>query len=156
MPLKRVFTIGHSTHPIDLFIGLLGAHGIQALADVRRFPSSRYNPQFNQKAIERSLRDAGISYHHMVSLGARREGLDDGSANYADYAKTEQFHRALVPLEDLAQKSAVAVMCAEALWTQCHRRFIADALTRDGFAVTHILSPNHSREAERSPKLPVL
>jgi uncharacterized protein (DUF488 family) len=155
-PRKRVFTIGHSTHPIDVFIGLLKAHGIEALADVRRFPASRYNPQFNQATLQRPLQDAGIAYHHMVSLGGRREGAEAGLSNYADYAKTEQFQIALAPLEDLAVDRRVAIMCAEALPSRCHRRFIADAMEHAGFAVTHIMSPAHDREAERSPTLPGL
>jgi len=153
---KIVFTIGHSTHPIERFIALLRAHGIEALADVRRFPASRYNPQFNQNMLARSLREAGISYHHMVSLGGRREGSETGLAGYSDYAKTEQFQTALAPLEDMATQRRVAVMCAEALPSHCHRRFLADAMERHGFAVTHILSAEHERESERSPTLPGL
>jgi uncharacterized protein (DUF488 family) len=153
---KTVFTIGHSTHPIDIFIALLGAHKIEALADVRRFPASRYNPQFNQNMLARALREAGISYHHMVSLGGRREGPEAGLAGYSDFAKTAQFQEALAPLEGLAAKRRVAIMCAEALPAHCHRRFIADAMEQHGFAVTHILSDELTREAERSPKFPDL
>ncbi|MDB5396088.1 MAG: repair protein, partial [Rhodospirillales bacterium] len=138
------------------FIGLLSAHKIKALADVRRFPASRYNPQFNQKALWQSLRNAGISYHHMVSLGGRREGAEPSSANYAEYAKTEHFQAALAPLEDIAGKNRVAIMCAEALPSRCHRRFIAAAMERHGFTITHIMSPEHDRVAKRSPTLPGL
>jgi uncharacterized protein (DUF488 family) len=151
MPPKPVFTIGHSTHPIDLFLSLLKSHRIEALADVRSFPVSRRHPQFNRSALERSLGNAGITYHHMVSLGGRREGFA-----YSDYAKTEAFQQALGSLEELAESLKIAVMCAEALPENCHRRFIAEALKADGFAVTHILSPRHDREKVQSPTLPGL
>jgi uncharacterized protein (DUF488 family) len=103
---KTVFTIGHSNHPIDRFIALLAAHGVEALADVRRIPASRYNPQFNQNMLARALREARISYHHMVSLGGRRERAEAGLAGYSDYVKTEQFQGALAPLEELADEAA--------------------------------------------------
>jgi uncharacterized protein (DUF488 family) len=158
---KAVFTIGHSNHPISTFIALLRAHKIEALADVRSFPGSRRNPQFNQPALSHSLNDAGISYHHMVSLGGKREssampGTSGGGrfSSYIEYTKTEQFQLSLEYLEDLTASKRVAVMCAEALWTNCHRSIIAEEMTRHGFTVTHIMSGTHRHEAERSPTLP--
>jgi uncharacterized protein (DUF488 family) len=160
---KAVFTIGHSNHPIDAFIALLRAHKIEALADVRSFPGSRRNPQFNQAALRQSLNDAGITYHHMVSLGGKREspGTQEQQKNhpfsaYIEYSKTEQFQKSLKSLEDLTVGRRVAVMCAEALWTNCHRSIIAEEMTRHGFTVTHIMSGTHGHEAERSPTLPGL
>ena len=47
MAEATIFTIGHSTHPIDEFISMLNAHGIRKLIDVRTIPKSRHNPQFN-------------------------------------------------------------------------------------------------------------
>src|SRR6185312_11777994 len=95
---RAVFTIGHSSHPIATFIDLLRTHGIEALVDVRSFPGSRRNPQFNQPALREALNAAGISYHHMVSLGGKRESLHAHSAHksrpfsaYIEYSKSEQF-----------------------------------------------------------------
>jgi uncharacterized protein (DUF488 family) len=150
-PPRPVFTIGHSVHRIDLFLTLLKSQGIEALADVRSFPASRRHPQFNREALERSLGNAGIAYYHMVSLGGRHEGMA-----YSDYTKTERFQQALSELEALAESRKTVAMCAEALPANCHRRFIAEALEADGFAVTHILDPRHDRERARSPTLPGL
>ena len=160
---KEVFTIGHSNHPIHEFITLLRAHGIEALADVRSFPGSRRNPQFNQAALRQSLSAAGIAYHHMGSLGGKRESQDVTGQQknrpfsaYVEYTKTEQFQLSLKVLEDLTEGSAVAVMCAEALWTNCHRSIIAEEMTRHGFNVTHIMSAARAHEVELSPTLPGL
>lgn len=162
-PPKHVFTIGHSNHPIGDFIALLRAHEIKALADVRSFPGSRRNPQFNQAALKQSLNDAGISYHHMGSLGGKRESPTGAHAQkarpfsaYIEYSKTEQFQTSLRELEDLTQGRRVAIMCAEALWTNCHRSVIAQEMTRHGFTVAHIMSAARERDAERSPTLPGL
>ncbi len=165
-PPKQVFSIGHSTHPIGEFIGLLSLHGIELLADVRAFPGSRHQPQFNRETLERSLGEAGIHYHHMVSLGGRRKRQDvpkhdthwrnPSFANYADYTKTQPFQEGLATLEDLAVKNRVAMMCAEALWWRCHRRIIADEMAKNGFSVTHIMSADHRRKTDRSPMLPGL
>ena len=160
---KAVFTIGHSTHPIATFIALLRAHQIEALVDVRSFPGSRRNPQFNQPALRAALRAAGISYHHMVSLGGKRESLQAAGVHksapfsaYREYSKTEQFQNSLKELEDMTSGRRVAVMCAEALWTHCHRSIIAEEMTRHGFIVTHIMPDDLTHAAERSPTLPGL
>jgi uncharacterized protein (DUF488 family) len=160
---KAVFTIGHSSHPIGAFIALLRAHKIEALADVRSFPGSRRNPQFNQAALRQSLNEAGITYHHMVSLGGKRESSATPGPQknrpfsaYIEYSKTEQFQSSLKSLEDLTASKRVAVMCAEALWTNCHRSIIAEEMTRHGFTVTHIMSGTHGDDAKRSPTLPGL
>ena len=149
--------------PIAAFIALLRAHKIEALADVRAFPGSRWNPQFNQAALRQSLKDAGITYHHMVSLGGKRESQSVTGQQknrpysaYIEYSKTEQFQISLWSLEDMTRGMRVAVMCAEALWTNCHRSIIAEEMTRHGFTVTHIMSGTHGEEAERSPTLPGL
>jgi len=160
---KAVFTIGHSSHPIAAFIELLRAHDIEALVDVRSFPGSRRNPQFNQPALREALTAAGISYHHMVSLGGKRESPDAATAHknkpfsaYIDYSKTERFQSSLNELEELTSGRRLAVMCAEALWTHCHRSIIAEEMTRHGFTVTHIMPGDLARAAERSPTLPGL
>ncbi len=160
---KAVFTIGHSSHPIATFIALLRTHQIGALADVRSFPGSRRNPQFNQAVLKQALTDAGISYHHMVSLGGKRESPDAAAtpksrpfSAYREYTKTEQFQMSLKQLEDMISGQRIAVMCAEAQWIHCHRSIIAEEMTRHGFVVTHIMPDNLSRAAERSPTLPGL
>jgi uncharacterized protein (DUF488 family) len=162
-PPKQVFSIGHSNHSIGDFIGLLKAHKIEALADVRSFPGSRHNPQFNQAALRLSLNHAGISYHHMVSLGGKRESSNPADGHkarpfsaYIEYSKTEQFQSSLKELEDITEDRNVAVMCAEAMWTNCHRSIILEEMTRHGFTVTHIMSAARERDAERSPTLPGL
>ena len=160
---KAVFTIGHSSHPIATFIDLLRAHDIEALVDVRSFPGSRRNPQFNQPALRDALKAAGISYHHMVSLGGKHESSKAAGAYklkpfsaYIEYVKTEHFQISLKELEDMTSGRRVAVMCAEALWTHCHRSIIAEEMTRHGFTVTHIMPDDLARAAEQSPTLPGL
>jgi uncharacterized protein (DUF488 family) len=159
-----IFTIGHSIRRIDRFIDLLQLHTIESLVDVRSFPGSRRHPQFNQSALFASLRAAGIAYNHMVTLGGKHKSPDAAKpdiyrknrpfASYADYTKTLAFRAALIELETLAARTRVGIMCAEADWTQCHRAIIAEELAKDGFAVTHIMSPDHDRAAELSPRLP--
>ena len=147
----RLWTIGHSTHPLEKFIELLQANEIEALADVRRFPGSRRYPQFNQEALAASLSDAGIEYRHFVDLGGRRTERLANSPNtgwrvesfnaYADYMQSGEFLAALDSLMAAARDKSTAIMCSEALPQKCHRRLIADALTSRGWEVRHLLSP---------------
>lgn len=159
----RVYTIGHSTRPIGAFVDLLRADGVDLLADVRRFPRSRRHPHFNIEALAANLESAGIGYRHFEALGGRRKSslTDDASPNagwetagfrsYADYAMTPPFRDALAALIDLAQTRLPAIMCAEALWWQCHRRIISDYLLVADIDVVHILGARETKPAELTP-----
>jgi uncharacterized protein (DUF488 family) len=152
-----LWTIGHSTRPWPEFLALLKAHAIGALADVRRFPGSRRHPQFGQESLDRSLRDSGMVYRHFPELGGRRQPRPD-SANtawrnaafrgYADYMATADFKTGIKRLLELADSQSTAIMCAEALWWQCHRSLIADYLKAHGHTILHI---NGASKTEAHP-----
>jgi uncharacterized protein (DUF488 family) len=88
----EVLTIGHSTHPIETFLGLLHQHGVTAVADVRSAPYSRFNPQFNKDALEHDLKEHGIRYVFLGrELGARSDDpscYDKGRVQYGRLART--------------------------------------------------------------------
>jgi uncharacterized protein (DUF488 family) len=156
-PSREVLTIGHSTHPIAVFLALLQAHAIELVVDVRSFPGSRRHPQFNKDVLARALGDSGIGYYHMGSLGGRRKELPHGNdLSYAEYATTAEFRAAVEALEELAGQNRIAIMCAEANWRQCHRAVIASALVADGVRVTHILPPSLAASSDLAPELPGL
>src|SRR5438270_12109406 len=77
-----VFTIGHGTRPVDELLTCLREAGVETLVDVRRFPSSRWNPQFGQAALAESLGAIGVAYRHEVELGGRRSG-EPGAERFA-------------------------------------------------------------------------
>jgi uncharacterized protein (DUF488 family) len=131
---KVIYTVGHSTLPSDDLIALLKRYTIQTVADVRRFPTSRKNPQFAKDVLCSALRSAGMDY---VWLGDDLGGYRAGG--YEAYMQTDGFHEGLTRLEELACRSTTAVMCAEKLFSRCHRRLIADALVERGWRVVHIV-----------------
>ena len=148
MKKPRIFTIGHSTRPIDEFISLLQSHGIEEVVDVRSIPMSRHNPQFNTDALSRSLGQAHIRYTHLKELGGlRRTTMDSvnlGWKNasfrgYADYMATPEFANGLEALMKIASQRNAAMMCAEAVPWRCHRSLIADALTKKGWLVRDVI-----------------
>ncbi len=146
---RPILTVGHSTHPIERFLALLGRHRVTLLADLRSLPSSRRWPQFNQAALEESLKRAGVDYRWLKRLGGRRRGVRPDSPHtawthpafrsYADYMETAEFEAGLAELTDAASQMQTAYMCAEGLWWQCHRRIISDVLVARGWHVEHIL-----------------
>lgn len=145
-----LWTIGHSTRPIDGFIALLTENDIAAVADVRRFPGSRRHPQFGREALGASLQDVRVGYEHFPELGGRRPARSDSPngawrndafRGYADYMMTTEFREGIARLLLLAGRGRTAVMCAEALWWQCHRGLIADHLKAAGHEVVHIMGP---------------
>lgn len=145
-----VYTIGHSTRALDDFIALLRAHAVTQLADVRTIPKSRRHPHFSKDALSASLPAAGITYRHFAELGGLRKPRADspntawrheGFRGYADHMETPAFSQALDDLVGWSHDAVSAVMCAEAVWWQCHRRLIADALLVRGIEVRHITAP---------------
>lgn len=162
--MKTVFTIGHSTRPIEEFIALLQAHSIEVLVDVRTVPRSRHNPQFETDALRTSLYEAGIDYIHMAALGGLRHPRKDSPNNgwrnesfrgYADYMQTGAFQIALNELQELAQQHITAIMCAEAVPWRCHRSLIADALTVEGWQVLDIITDKAPSVHKLTPFLKV-
>jgi uncharacterized protein (DUF488 family) len=149
-----VWTIGHSTRPIDDFVALLRREGIEQLVDVRRFPGSRRQPQYNRDALARTLADAGIAYVHQPSLGGRRRPPADAPASawrnegfrgYGAYMRTPEFRDALGELMARAAGRRTVIMCSEAVPWRCHRTLISDALAARGVEVEHILDATTSR-----------
>jgi len=159
MEPQEIWTIGHSNHPIEEFLGILTAQGVERVIDVRRYPASRKWPHFNAGSLAASLREAGIDYAGMPEIGGRRKARPDSPHSawrveafrgYADFMDTPEFAAGLARVTALAGERRSALMCAEALPWRCHRSLIADALLARGWTVLEILS---DREA-RSRKLP--
>ncbi len=144
----KIYTIGHSNRSAEEFISLLQQQqNIEMLIDVRRFPGSRYNPQFNKRKLKEAVETNGIQYVSMPELGGRRIPLPEsvnlawkepGFQGYADYMQTMEFERALGELLVHAAAHRTAFMCAEADYHRCHRRLISDALTVRECEVLHI------------------
>jgi uncharacterized protein (DUF488 family) len=144
-----IYTIGHSTRPLDAFVALLHAHGITQLGDVRTVPKSRRHPHFAGDALAASLPAAGIACRHLPALGGFRKPRRDsknsawrheGFRGYADYMESSEFEAAV---DDLvawagAPGSRTAIMCAEAVWWRCHRQLVSDALVVRSVTVQHI------------------
>jgi uncharacterized protein (DUF488 family) len=160
MTRRVVYTVGHSTRPIDAFIALIAAHGVECLADVRTVPRSRHNPQFSADALGRALAAAAIEYHPFQGLGGfRRAAPDSPNAGwrnasfrgYADYMQTPGFRAELDRLIALAEARTVAIMCAEAVPWRCHRSLIADALTVRDLVAEEIVSETRTEPHRLTP-----
>jgi uncharacterized protein (DUF488 family) len=163
--MPPIFTLGHSTRPIEDLLALLAEHGIETLVDVRRFPASRRHPQFSRDALDASLAGAGIAYIHQPDLGGRRAARPDSPhtawrveafRGYADHMESPEFREALARLVRRGGEESTAILCAEAVPWRCHRRLIADALVARGIEVRHILGPGRAEAHELDPNARVL
>jgi len=155
-----IFTIGHSTRPIDRFIELLEANAVRQVLDIRTIPRSRHNPQFDSTALAASLRAVHIRYVHLKELGglrrARPDSVNLGWRNpsfrgFADYMQTPAFDEALVHAIELATERSTALLCAEAVPWRCHRSLVADALTVRSIRVLEIVSDRPPAEHKLTP-----
>jgi uncharacterized protein (DUF488 family) len=144
-----VLTIGHSNHSLEHFLTLLAQHEVEALVDIRRFPGSRKLPHFHRDNLAAALPQPGVEYHWLEVLGGRRHkqwdkspnrGLENkGFRNYADYMLSDEFRQGVEKLLEVAWQKRTAIMCAEGLFWQCHRRLVSDFLVATGVAVQHIM-----------------
>lgn len=146
--MLTIYTIGHSTLSMEDFLRMLNSFGVRLLVDIRTVPGSRFNPQYGQAALKQSLKDAGLAYVHLTSLGGLRQGtahsVNMGWKNksfrgYADYMQTPAFAAGIEELMRLAGEQPTAIMCAEAVPWRCHRSLVGDALSVRGVNVMHIM-----------------
>lgn len=154
-----IFTIGHSSRTADEFARLLEAHGVRQVADVRSVPKSKRHPHFSGETLAEFLAGRGISYRHFPALGGLRRPRPDsintawqhpGFRGYADHMQTDEFRQGVWALEQFASLCPTTVLCAEAVWWQCHRRLLADFLVVHGSLVRHILSTAEPKPHELS------
>jgi uncharacterized protein (DUF488 family) len=148
-----VWTIGHGTRPAGELVSVLRDAGVRTLVDVRRFPGSRHNPQFNAPALRGSLEQGGSAYRHEVELGGRLAAEPGEESfgclrvaafrSYAARMRTERWQAALAAA--LAEPTP-CFMCSETLWWRCHRRLIAELLHARGEHVVHLLGPGKQQE----------
>lgn len=155
-----VHTVGHSNRSFEALLGILRAHGIECLADVRSVPRSRHNPQFNAESLAKSLPRSGIDYVPVPRLGGLRKPRadsrnlafrNDGFRGYADYMGTPEFEKGIADLLALARAKRTAMMCAEAIYDRCHRSLISDALVCRGVETVHLLDETKRLEHPLSP-----
>lgn len=155
MNSPTIYTIGHSTHNIEDFIAMLQSFDIKILADIRRLPGSRKDPQFNKEDLEASLLAAGIHYIYLAGLGGRRKVNKDSHntrwhnasfRGYADYMETDEFEKAVTELEGIALQNPTAYMCSEAVWWRCHRSMVSDYLKAKKWNIQHIMAIGKAQE----------
>ena len=146
--MRRIWTIGHSTQTSDEFLELLKVNSINGLADVRTIPKSRRHPHFAGEALAARLSEEGIEYRHVAALGGLRKPRpdspngawrNDSFRGYADHMMTREFAGGVAALLEFGERRNVAVMCAEAVWWQCHRMLLSDALVARDVEVQHIM-----------------
>ena len=157
----RVYTIGHSTHPVAEFLSMLKANAIERLIDVRTVPRSRHNPQYNGEELSATLNCVHLGYRYMPGLGGFRRPVKGAITNlgwrnlsfrgYADYMQTPEFLLQLQELIALGRAERIAIMCAEAVPWRCHRSLIADALLVNGIEVREIASATKTKPLTLHP-----
>ena len=155
----RFATIGHSNRSLETVIDMLRGARVRLLVDVRSFPKSRSNPDFNDDRFPDVLAQHQIGYQHMLALGGRRPRQPDvgnelnafwqvrSFQNYADYALGPEFGQAFQELVKLGRHGCVALMCSEAVWWRCHRRIITDWLLLNGHEARHLMAPGRIDQA---------
>ncbi|MEW6326803.1 MAG: DUF488 domain-containing protein [Thermodesulfobacteriota bacterium] len=142
MSAPTIYSLGSSTRTPEEFIGVLHAHGIKTLVDVRSFPTSRFE-HFKKENLETLLKENAINYVYLgKALGGYRKG------GYEAYMETDAYREGLEELGKIARQGPAAFMCAERLPWKCHRRFIGESLKTRGWRVVHIIDAGRVWEPE--------
>src|SRR5262249_27174870 len=141
--MRSIKTIGHSNHPIERFVALLRAGGVQRLVDVRSMPWSRRFPQFGRERLARSLADAGIAY---AWEGEALGGKPKSGGGYDELAARPEFNDALGRLIEGSADITLCLMCAEKEPLDCHRTvLVSRRLAERGVAIEHLLADGRTR-----------
>ena len=152
---RTIWTIGHSTHTLNVFMAMLKSFQIEVVADIRSFPGSRKFPQFNKENLEITLAQNNLEYIHIKNLGGRRKANPNSKntswrhpafRGYADFMETKIFKDGIKELEQIASEQRTAYMCSEALWWRCHRSMVSDYLKVSGWKVMHIMGTGKAEE----------
>jgi uncharacterized protein (DUF488 family) len=163
MEQPPVYTIGHSTRSIAAFVDLLKTGGVEIVVDIRSTPRSRTNPQFDLQTLPETLSIWQIGYVRIAELGGRRTKskvipphvnsfwINQSFHNYADYALSDAFRAGFSDLTKLSEERRCAIMCSEAVWWRCHRRFVADYLLHSGRNVFHLIGVARIDAATMTP-----
>lgn len=158
-----VYTVGHSTRSIAEFVELLKAGRVDLVVDIRSTPRSRTNPQFNLETLPGTLSIWQIGHVRIAELGGRRTKskvvppeingfwTNQSFHNYADYALSDEFRLGFSNLTNLSGERRCAIMCSEAVWWRCHRRFVADYLLHSGRNVFHLMGVARVDAATMTP-----
>lgn len=159
----KIYTVGHSTRPLDAFVDMLRGFEVDTLVDIRTIPRSRTNPQYNLDVLPGALAVQGIGHVQIAQLGGRRKkskvvadhtnGFWDNRSfhNYADYALSDEFDAGLEQLLAISKARCCAIMCAEAVWWRCHRRIVTDYLLVRDVEVAHIMDKGKVTSAVLNP-----
>jgi uncharacterized protein (DUF488 family) len=148
---RRLFTIGHSNHPTGHFLALLARHEVEAVADVRSRPFSRFVPQYAKRALGEILAGEGIGYLFLgEQLGGkpRRDEVAAARLDYATRIVQPAFQDGIAQLLAATQEQRVALLCRERDPLDCHRlHLICRYLAPMALDIRHIL-PDGAIEAQ--------
>ena len=141
---RALYTVGHSNHALDVFLGLLTRHGIDVLVDTRSRPHSSYVPHFNHDVLRPAVVSAGLRFVYLGrELGGRPEGMQyydaDGRVLYDRVAQREDFGAAIAKLERGADSHKIALLCSEENPAGCHRRLLVGRVLHErGAEIIHV------------------
>lgn len=155
--MHSLYTIGYSCHTIESFVAALIKNKIEAVADVRSQPFSKFKPEFNRPTLTLELSKHGLKYVFLgQECGARIDEPScyvNGKADYSRIAKSELFLKGLDRIEKGLQKMSIALMCAEKDPIACHRTIlICHSLKYRVTDIKHILCDNTIEAHEQAEK----
>ncbi len=152
-----MYTIGHNAHPIEEFLSLLAQYEIKTLIDVRSNPRSRWQKQFNKRALEAQLKEVGIHYMYLgEELGGHpSDGVQYDSEGHLVYDRLlpKKVRFGLTAVIEEARVAITTLMCTEEDPLKCHRHpLLARGLIERDVIVWHIRSDGSIQDGVSLPQ----
>lgn len=143
----KIYTIGFTKKSAETFFNLLRNEQVQTLVDVRLKNVSQLAGFAKRDDLEYFLHEiCGIRYSHRVDLAPTQSMLDDYKKRRVSWAVYEDRFLKLMEhrhIEDTVSKELLdnaALLCSEDEPLKCHRRLVAEYLSRhwDDIAIQHL------------------
>ena len=126
----KVYSIGYAGRKINDFLKILKENKIQAVIDVRRFPTSKYD-EYKKENLRKILKNEKIKYFHIKELGGFRK-------DYEEFMKSDEFKKGFEKILKIIKKYKSAIMCKEKNHKYCHRKFICKELEKNKINVIYL------------------
>jgi uncharacterized protein (DUF488 family) len=133
-----LFTLGYEGISLEAYLNRLLKNDVKVLVDVRNNPlSQKYG--FSKTTLQRSCNSVNIDYIHFSEVGIqselRQELIDQGDYDNLFNAYKRKTLSKTIPTQEkilglLRTKKRIALTCFEADICQCHRKHLAEAITR--------------------------
>ncbi|TAL68563.1 MAG: DUF488 domain-containing protein [Bacteroidetes bacterium] len=144
----KLYTIGFTQKPAEIFFNLLRNSGVKTLVDIRINNVSQLSGFAKGADLEYFLKEIGnITYEHNLDFAPTKELLSMYRHNKITWEQYETEYLKLLDMRNIAQSTDIeklhenCFLCSEPTPEQCHRRLLVEYLkrVRNDIEIIHLI-----------------